>query len=231
MLEATDRNPDADGRATRWDAHKAQRRNEVLDAAVSAIEQDGPTVGVKQIAERAGLPRSVVYRHFKDRSDLDEQLRQRILDTLMTELAPTLRPDGTPREAIRRAVDAYLGWIERHPRLHAFLGAGSGHTGSTPSRVVSGTKTAIAVEVADLFARILRRFGKETELSTSLAFGLIGLVDSSVNKWLADRETTITTAELAAFLARSLLLVLDGNLRALGVDIDPDGPISDLLEG
>lgn len=231
MLDATNRNPDADGRATRWDAHKAQRRHEVLDGAVAAIEEDGPAVGVQHIADRVGLPRSVVYRHFQGRSDLDEQVRQRIIDALMAELAPTLRPDGTPTEAIQRAVDAYLGWIERHPRLHAFLGGGSGHTHGTNSRVVSGTKTAIAVQVADLLARVLRQFDKDTELSTSLAFGLVGLVDASVNNWLADRETTVTTTQLAAFLARSLWLVLDGNLRALGVEIDPDTPISELLDG
>ncbi|MDQ3576647.1 MAG: TetR/AcrR family transcriptional regulator [Actinomycetota bacterium] len=96
MLDAN-----ADGRSTRWDAHKLQRRLEILDAAVAAIEQDGPHVGVKQIAERVGLPRSVVYRHFTGRADLDEQIRQRIIDGLMIRLTPTPHPDGTMLAAIR----------------------------------------------------------------------------------------------------------------------------------
>ena len=230
MLESAEHRPDADGRATRWDEHKARRRGEVLDAAVAAIEEHGPEVGVKQIAERAGLPRSVVYRHFTDRSDLDEQIRQRVVDLLMADLAPTLHPDGTPVGAIRHAVDAYLGWIERHPRLHAFLGAGSGRTRGM-SRVVSGTKTAIAVEVGELFAVVQRKFGKQAELSTSLAFGLVGFVDATVNRWLADGQRGVTTTELADFLARSIWLVLDGNLRALGVELAPGTPISELVEG
>lgn len=73
----------------------------MLAAAVDAIEQDGPDVGVQRIAELAGLPRSVVYRHFTNRSDLDERIRQRVVDLLMAELAPTLRPGGTVQEAIR----------------------------------------------------------------------------------------------------------------------------------
>ncbi|GAA2803983.1 TetR/AcrR family transcriptional regulator [Saccharopolyspora taberi] len=230
MVNATGVNPDADGRATRWDAHKAQRRLHVLDAAIAAIEQEGPAVGVKVIAERAGLPRSVVYRHFDDRSDLDEQIRQRIIDSLMAELAPTLRPAGTPKEAIRRSVTVYLGWIERHPRLHAFLGARSGATLATSSRVVSGTKTAIAAEAAGLFEQVLRKFGKDTSLSTPLASALVGLVDATVNRWLADRGNGVTTDQLAEFLTRSIWLVLDGNLRALGLELPPDTPVSELLD-
>ncbi|MBE9375908.1 TetR/AcrR family transcriptional regulator [Saccharopolyspora sp. HNM0983] len=227
MLETTS----GDGRTTRWDAHKAQRREDVLDAAVAAIEQDGPGVGVRRIAEEAGLPRSVVYRHFADRADLDERVRQRVVDALMTELAPTLRPDGTPEEAIRRAVDAYLGWIERHPRLHAFLGAGSGRPGPDSSRAVSGTKSVIAATVADLFTRLVRASGADTLLAGPLASGLVGLVDASVNRWLGDREGGLSAGELADYLTRSAWLVLDGNLRALGVELDPRTPVGDLLEG
>jgi len=224
MLEAEKDQPDVDGRSTRWDAHKAQRRVEVLDAAVAAIEQDGPGVGVKQIAERVGVPRPVVYRHFKDRADLDEQIRQRIIESLMAELDPTLRPDGTPIQAIRRAVVAYLDWIEQHPRLHAFLGAPS-----VGSRIVAGTKAAIASQAAELFAIALKMSGKDTNLAPSIATGIVGFVDASVNRWLADKRRTLTTAQLAQFLTCSIWAILDGNLKALGVEIDPDVPVGQLL--
>lgn len=230
MLEAEKDQPDVDGRSTRWDAHKAQRRVEVLDAAVAAIEQDGPDVGVKQIAERVGVPRPVVYRHFKDRADLDEQIRQRIIDSLMAELDPTLRPDGTPVQAIRRAVVAYLDWIEQHPRLHAFLGAAvRPGAPSVGSRIVAGTKAAIASQAAELFAIALKMSGKDTNLAPSIASGIVGFVDASVNRWLADKRKTLTTAQLAEFLTCSIWAILDGNLKALGVEIDPDTPVGKLL--
>lgn len=228
MLDAP--SPDADGRATRWESHKARRRAEVIEAAVVAIEADGLDIGVKQIAERVGVPRSVVYRHFKDRADLDEQIRQHVVELLMVRLAPTLRPGGTVSEAIRRAIGTYLDWIERHPRLHEFLGKGmSRSAGASPA--VVGTKTAIAVDVSHLFAAVLRRHQVRTELASSIAFGLVGFVDATVNHWLADRDRTLTAAELAAFLSRSIWHVLDGNLRALGIELDPDAPVSELLNG
>ncbi|WP_026360079.1 TetR/AcrR family transcriptional regulator [Amycolatopsis nigrescens] len=229
MLDAAKDTTGADGRATRWDAHKAQRRLEVLDAAVAAIEQDGPGVGVKQIAERVGVPRPVVYRHFKDREDLDEQIRQRVVEMLMAELAPTLAPGGTTSQTIRRAVDTYLGWIERHPRLHHFLGAGSNRERGTASRVVSGTKTAIAIRLTELFADALRRFDRNTAFAEPLAFGLVGLVDATVNRWLADPDKTLTSAQLADFLSGSAWFLIEGNLAVVGVHVDPETPLSELL--
>ena len=226
MAETRNR-PGIDGRSTRWNAHKAQRQADLLDAALAAIAEQGPEVGVKQIAERMGLPRSVVYRHFKDRADLDELIRQRVMDSLMAELAPALEPDGTVISSIRRAVDAYLGWIAAHPRWHAFLGAGAQGPGRG-SRAVKGTKAAIEVRTGDVFADLLGAFGKDTGLASSIASGLVGFVDASVNNWLAGKANALSADELAQFLTRSIWSVLDGSLRMAGVEIDPDHPVADL---
>ncbi|MFB9729159.1 TetR/AcrR family transcriptional regulator [Haloechinothrix salitolerans] len=229
MLESANTRPDVDGRATRWDAHKTRRRRQLLDAAVTAIETLGPTVGVKQIAEQAGVPRSVLYRHFADRADLDEQISQRIVDLLQSQLAPTLRPRGTATEAIRRVVGTYLDWIEQHPHLYTFLGA-HGRTPAGGSRVVAGTKAALAAQVAELFATATRTAGRDASFAPTVASGLVGFVDATVNHWLADKRRMISTEELAEYLTRSIWSVLDGNARALGIQIDPDRPISDLLD-
>src|SRR5690606_25592449 len=114
--------PGTDGRSTRWDQHKAERREKILAAAIDLIEREGDAAGVQAIATSAGVPRSVVYRIFTDRADLDEQIRVRITEHLMLELAPALEPRGTVRGGIDHAVATYVGWVREHPRLHAFLG-------------------------------------------------------------------------------------------------------------
>lgn len=230
MPENVDTAPrlEPDGRATRWDDHKADRRDRILNAAMDAIDELGPDVGVKQIADRAGLPRSVVYRVFKDRGDLDEQLRTRILERLMGYVTPALTPAGTVAEAIDNAVDNYLTWIVEAPRLHQFLGTGSPSHRTTGSRAVTGTKTAIAVRLTALLESVLRTLDRDTDIAETLAFGLIGMVDVSVNRWLSNPERTLDVAQLREFLTASIWLMLDGNLRRIGVELDPATPLADL---
>ncbi|TSE01453.1 TetR/AcrR family transcriptional regulator [Skermania sp. ID1734] len=218
-----------DGRTVRWDEHKAQRRDLILTAAVQAVRDSGGQVGVQEIAERAGLPRSVVYRLFEDRKDLDEQLRVRILNDLMAQLAPTLTPHGTLPEAIGRSVDAYVGWIVANPRLHQFLGSGSASNPTRGSRVVYGTRTAIAVQVMGLFENLLRTRTEHVEIAEPLAFGLVGLVDASVNRWLNKSSNKVSPQQLSEFLRVSIWQVLDGNLRTLGIELDPDTQVAELL--
>ena len=106
MADRTGGEPQIDGRSTRWDEHKAQRQVELVDAAVALIEEEGARFRVQRLAERVGLPRSVLYRHFKDRANLDELIRRRVVDLFMRRMEPTLTFDGTIEEAVRRVVGA-----------------------------------------------------------------------------------------------------------------------------
>lgn len=194
----------------------------MLDAAIESIERDGVGVTVKQIAERLGLPRPVVYRHFDGRTDLDEQIRKRILEMLMAELEPALRPDGTVAEAVRHAVGTYLAWVDRHPHLHHFLGASG-------SPVVGGARNAVVAQLTALFTAALDHFGKDASFARPMAFGVIGLVDGVVNAWRSDPASTITPADVTHRLADSLIALIGSNARALGIPVHADTPVRRLM--
>ncbi|WP_305092890.1 TetR/AcrR family transcriptional regulator [Prescottella sp. R16] len=217
-----------DGRSTRWDDHKVRRRDRILEAALAAVEDSGTDIGVQQIAERAQVPRSVVYRIFTDRGDLDEQIRLRIIETMMADLGPVLTPHGTVHETITSAVDTYLHWIVEHPRLHAFLGRGAPGRKTVGSRAVTGTKTAIGIQLGALLTDILERRGAASDLAEPIAFALVGLVDATVNRWLSQPDNRVSDTALARFLETSIWSVLDANLRALGVEIDPTAAVAAL---
>lgn len=217
-----------DGRSTRWDGHKAQRRVEVIDAAIAEIEATGTEFSVKQIAERLGLPRPVVYRHFADRADLDRQIRSRILAGLMAELMPTLQPDGTVSTAVRAVVETYVGWIVRHPRLHYFLRVGPRRRGNS-APVLAGARDQIGGRLTDLFAAALMRFGVDTATARPMAFGHIGLVDGVVNSWRADPDSRLTSAQIVDVLTESILVLIEGNARTFGVPVDRDSVVGELL--
>ena len=60
-----------DGRSTRWDPHRRERRTAIIRAAISAISEHGPDALTGQIADMAGVPRTHVYRHFEGKQALD----------------------------------------------------------------------------------------------------------------------------------------------------------------
>ncbi|WP_067536755.1 TetR/AcrR family transcriptional regulator [Nocardia crassostreae] len=215
----------ADGRSTRWNGHKARRRADMLDAALAVIEENGAEISVQQIADRLRVPRPVVYRHFDGRADLDQAIRRHILDSLLAELLPALRPDGTVRDAVRGAVGTYVGWVERHPNLHRFLSAGEPRGES--AAVLAGARDRIGGQLADLFADTLARFGLDRNRARPMAFGMVGFVDGVVNSWRA--ESALTSEQVEGILTESVLALLEGKARSLDVPLDRDAVVSELL--
>ncbi|MFI7666902.1 TetR/AcrR family transcriptional regulator [Nocardia sp. NPDC049526] len=217
----------SDGRSTRWHGHKARRRADVIDAAITVIEAQGVEVSVQAIADRLHLPRPVVYRHFDGRADLDEQIRQEILNSLLTALMPTLQPDGTLRDAVRGAIGTYVGWVERHPNLHRFLGDATPLGDS--SQALTGARNRIGGRLADMFAISLARFGIDPNRARPMAFGIIGFVDGFVNNWRSDAGTTLSCDQVEGILTESVLALFEGNARSLGVPLERDTIVKDLL--
>lgn len=215
-----------DGRDTRWDDHRAQRRDNLLATAIVAIERDGTDLAVAQIAAEAGIPRSVVYRLFRNREDLDEQIRTRIVEDLMSHLAPALDPEGTIREALDNGMAIYVGWVSRHPKLHEFLGLSQTAQPAAESRVVMGTRTAIATYLAALLEHQLGRLGATappTGHANNVAFGMVGLVEGAVSHWISTPEESRTSEpELIAFLSDASLATLTSAAARLGITLDPE---------
>ncbi|GAB3386937.1 TetR/AcrR family transcriptional regulator [Amycolatopsis echigonensis] len=215
-----------DGRDTRWDEHRSARHERLLAAALELIDREGGDVGVAAIAAEAEIPRSVVYRLFRDRDDLDEQIRGRIIDDLMRSISPALAPSGTIREAVRAAIETYVDWVTRHPHLHLFLSLGSATRRSVGSRAVTGTKTAIALNVSALISATLLSRGEGAEqpqgTADNLAFGLVGLVDSVVNRWVAHPESRSTAEALGEFLTNAACALIETTARAAGTGIGLD---------
>ncbi|WP_149360500.1 TetR/AcrR family transcriptional regulator [Lolliginicoccus suaedae] len=216
-----------DGRSLRWEDHKAARRKIVLDSALRAIDAEGSDVGVQQIAEYARLPRSVVYRLFRERTDLDEQVRAHIVSSMMETLAPALVPEGSVDFAINRAIHTYVEWIAAHPNLHQFLSTGP----KRPARAaqsLDGVKTAFGLYVTDVVAAGLATLDLPGDRAEAVSFGLVGLVDGAVNQWLHHGEGRLPTSELADVLSSAALDVISGALRDLGVTLDREAPLGEI---
>ncbi|MFD0306275.1 TetR/AcrR family transcriptional regulator [Streptomyces sp. NPDC127119] len=226
MADRTGGEPQTDGRSTRWDDHKAQRQLDLVDAAVALIEDEGTRFKLQRLAERVGLPRSVLYRHFKDRATLDELIRRRVVESFMRGIEPTLTFDGTIEESVRRVVGAHLDWVSQHPRLYAYMGVGEHAMGD--GSLVADTKAAIALMLSDRFGDVLKALGVPEAPIRSVAIGIVGFVDTSVNQWVRDEQRELSEEELREMLCRSVWAVLDATLRNLGVELSPQQRVADL---
>lgn len=219
----------ADGRSTRWDGHNADRRQRIIAAAIELIRETQGEVAVRDISARAGVPRSVFYRIFRDRDDLDEQLRIEIIGRLMTVLSPVLEPQGTLREAVDTAAATYVNWVSENPALHQFLGTSPGKRGPGSLHVVSGTRIAISRRVQALIEAAVTKSGASPVIAESLAFGLVGMVDGTVNRWVHHGSGGLSADELSAFLSTSIWIMLTEHGAPLGLVLTSDTLASDLF--
>ncbi len=209
------------------------RREHILDAALEALEEAGPGVAVQvqQVADAAGLSRTVVYRHFTDRADLDAGVRERIIDQMRGEMVPVLSLDGTPVDIIRRIVGAYAGWAAAHPALHRFAEQEAPAQG--PSQVEAAVEQ-IARQIEDLISVVVQVL--EVDLDDDdraaldpLVFGLVGTVTNGVRRWVTRPVREPSAPAFVERLTEALFLQIAGLARARGVLLEPDVPVEQLL--
>ncbi|WP_410615035.1 TetR/AcrR family transcriptional regulator [Amycolatopsis sp. lyj-109] len=209
-----------DGRATRWAGQQERRRAEFVDAALAAIAEHGADVSTEQIAERAGVARTRLYRHFDGADDLRRAIAQRAAELVTADLAPLWHPEGSPNEMISTVIATHLRWLTEHAHLHRYLARGQ--PGAPDDR--PDVRGAIARHLSRLFTGYLTAFGLDPAPADTIAFGLVGYVESATTRWL-DHPGTLTLPQLTAQLTGTIWAMLDHTLRAGGVELDPDRPL------
>lgn len=209
-----------DGRSTRWDPHRRERRLSIINAAIEAIEEHGPQALTAQIADKARVPRTHVYRHFDGKPALDLAVCAHVANQIGQRIRAGLASGGTAMAIIRGTIDQHLSWVESHPNLYRFLAQHS-YRVPTDSLGSSGdTKAAFAAELTALIARYMAAFGLDTEPAERVVVGVVGLVDATAAWWLGrdDPPRAVVTGELT----EEVWLLLDRTMRRLGLELDPN---------
>jgi AcrR family transcriptional regulator len=209
-----------DGRSTRWDPHRRQRRITIIEAAIAAIEEHGPDALTAQIAEKAGVPRTHVYRHFDGKQALDLAVARYAARQIGQSIRSGLVMPGSARSIIGGAIDQHLRWVDAHPNLYRFLAQHAYTVGTTGAPAADDAKAAFAVELAALLQRYMAMFDLDTAPAERLIIGIVGMVDSTAAWWLEHRE--VPGAELTAQLTEQVWLLIDHMARDQGLELDPD---------
>jgi AcrR family transcriptional regulator len=187
-------------------ARRAERRAEMVEAAMDAVRTHGPAVSVAEIAAAAGITKPVLYRHFADRADLQRAVGQEAVALLMRRMAPALAVEGDMPSTIHGIVDTFLAGIEAEPELWRFVV----HHPIGRAEVVDDAREQIARLVTVLIGDRLREDGLDSGGAEVWAQGLVGMVQSAGDWWLERR--TMSRATLTGYLTTVIWSGLSGVL-------------------
>lgn len=201
----------SDGRDTRWVAHRAKRRRELVDAALRAIRRHGPTVGMDDISAEAGTSKTVVYRHFGDRTGLYaavvESVDQRILDSLGAATAGRDQSSDDPLDLLGPMVDAFLVLVEKDPEIYRFVVTRPLVDGPVEHDPVAG----LADRIGEQFARSLQTHlisrGRDASCAPIWGHGMVGFVRAAADHWLSSdlaRPRSAVVADVTSLFAPAL---------------------------
>jgi AcrR family transcriptional regulator len=197
-------------------ARKAERRQQLLDAAVDTIRRNGPAATMEQLGKAGGVTKPILYRHFGDRDGLISAIATHFAAELLSNVQGSLSgTEGDPRLLLRSTVDAYLSFIERDTNLYRFLiqqpsdalrGAGS------PAALIGEIARSVAVVVGEQ----LRAAGLDSGPAEPWAYGIVGLVHMAGDWWLDHR--TMPRERLTEYLTSLLWDGFSGQTAAAGGD-------------
>lgn len=182
-----------DGRDVRWEAHRAERRQQLVEAALKAIRQHGAGVGMDEIAAQAGTSKTVLYRHLGDKAGLYGAVVAAVDDTILADLRAAQERGGDVATRIAAMVHSYLSMVQRDPDIYRFVMTRPLETtegdAQDPVRQITGR---VSEQLTDALHTHLVAEGRSDDadlLAPAWGIGIVGLVRSAADHWL----TTYTT--------------------------------------
>ncbi|MDD1477594.1 TetR/AcrR family transcriptional regulator [Arthrobacter sp. H16F315] len=184
-----------DGRASRWQPHREERRRELIKAARKAVHRLGSDASMEDIAAAAGTSKSVFYRYFGDKAGLQQAVGEVVLSQMQRRIQEAAQGAQTPREGLLAMVSAYLQMAETSPAVYTFVtrytpGDADAGGGSIPA---AGALGHFFAAISGMIARPMHsHLGDSTGREAVLGYwptAAIGLVRNAGEQWLASPAT------------------------------------------
>jgi AcrR family transcriptional regulator len=160
------------------------RRDALLDAAVALVRASGvQVVSMEAVAERAGVSRPLVYKHFANRDELLAAAYRREASKLHQDLASEVASAGSVEEMYRVLLRGSMrATVERGQIFTALRAAGGWNRDIRREQRSRDRRTVRA------FAAVAAsQYGLERRRSTSVTAVLLGALDAVLAQWRVDQ--------------------------------------------
>ncbi|WP_020525053.1 TetR family transcriptional regulator [Catelliglobosispora koreensis] len=193
-------------RKQRWAEHRENRRLELIGAAIEAAVHYGPSVDMDQVAKVAGVSKPVLYRYFADKTQLWLAVGEFVAQQVLAVVTPAIESVREERELIAATIDAYLGAIEDQAELYRCL-----MKADVPGvhHLINGASQTVATGLSRVIGDRLRALGLDAGPAEPWAVGIVGLVQTVGDWWMA-RNRPMRREALTDYLTTLLWHGIEG---------------------
>ena len=185
----------------------ADRRDALLDAAAELLAtSDVEAVSMEAVAERAGVSRPLVYKHFGNRSELLAAVYQRESALLHAELTADVSAADTLEETFRALIHGALRAQASRGATFAALRAAGLRTRERRQEQRRRDRTTLRF----FASQAVQEFGLDPPQAKAAVAILLGAIDAGLAQW-----RTRPTPEHAALLEDTYVSVAMGGLDRL----------------
>ena len=183
-----------DGRSTRWQKHRDERRRELLRSVRLVVDEYGDNMSMEQISDATGTSKSVLYRYFADREGLQAAMGEWAMGVIVRSLdeaaAASAKDEGSAaaQESLAAMIRAFVTLAGNSPNVYRFCDTAVNRFAPEET---GGFFNSVAGQLAE-------RLGLSGEQARLWSAGAIGFVRAATETWLSrpDRPeefaTTIT---------------------------------------
>jgi len=159
----------------------AERRRQLLDVALHSFAQRGfHDTSMNDVAEAAGVTKPVLYQHFASKKALYRELVDDLGAGLEGAIVAAVAEADGPRQQVEAGFRAYFRWATSQGAAFKVLFADRNRVDSELAAAVAKVESMMADRVASLIVVE----GLSDDERHVLAFGVVGLAESTSRHWL-----------------------------------------------
>lgn len=177
------------------------RREKILEAALEVFSRRGYAASMGQVAETAGVTRTVLYHYFPGKKDLFIAVLESLLTQVVKHVAPVATDPGTHEERARAVIGALIGFADQNPGSWKILFMRGEDADPEVAEVLTAMEEMARGTAMLLFAQEIEELGLDLESPRAnvMAELLFGGAVEVMRWWSAHPEVPREVVEEAVF--------------------------------